>query len=492
MTTSNEYTPAILSCLTSAPAPAEEDHEDLVPILNTISGRFQKRRIKVREITYQRGASVTRYEVFAASMIGMRTLKNIASELELMLPVSHGGVRTEAFLCDADSMVAAFEIPNATRTPVYLGDLLRSEAFLNSNAALPFCWGENLEGEPVVADLARMPHLLIAGATGCGKSLCINGILAALLCKRSPAELRLLLIDPKRVEFPGFEEFPHLMAPVVTDPKTALAALQAMVAEMEERYVRFSACGVYNIEKYNEKAKTSPDLSPLPYLVVVIDELADLMLCCKKGIEAALCSLAQKARAAGIHLILGTQRPSADILTGMLKANIPSVVSLFLPTAADSRRVLNSDGAEKLQSRGDMLFAPVGSMSSLRMQGAFVSDDEMTNLCNTVRTIYGAAQYNEAFAQKAEALAQAPAKRTRCQATTEVEDLPSHNDPEALYRAAVDFALQREQISTALLQRKFRVGYNRALALLQRMESEGIVSAPNGSKPRTVLGPVEE
>ncbi len=476
MTTANEYTAPLLAGLASSPAPAKEDPEALLSTLNAISARFQKRHIKVREITYLRGAAVTRYEISLESVIGMRALQNIAGELELMLPVPCGRIRTEAVLCDADSMVASFEIPNPTRTPVYLGDLLRSEAFASSNATLAICLGETLEGEPLVADLTRMPHLLVAGATGSGKTVCINGILASLLCKHSPKELQLLLIDPKRVEFPGFEDLPHLIAPVVTDPKTALASLQAMMAEMENRYARFSSCGVYNIQKYNEKAKTSPNLAPLPYLVVVIDELADLMLCSKKESEATLCALAQKARAAGIHLILGTQRPCADVLTGMLRANIPSVISLFLPTAADSKRVLNSNGAETLQNRGDMLFAPVGSISHLRMQGAFVSDGEMETLCNAVRAIYGTAEYDADFARA----------RIRYQDTSE------ERDPEALYPAAVEFTLQRTQISSALLQRQFRIGYRRALALLDRMESEGIVSAPNGTKPRTVLVTTEE
>ena len=324
-----------------------------------------------------------------------------------------------------------------------------------------------------------MPHLLVAGATGSGKSVCINGIIASILYKAKPHEVKLMMIDPKMVELNVYNGIPHLLAPVVTDPKKASIALKKVVSEMERRYEQFAYCGTRNIEGYNEWVRKENEASEtkkpsLPYIVVIVDELADLMMVAPGDVEDAICRLAQMARAAGIHLIIATQRPSVDVITGVIKANIPSRIAFGVSSTADSRTILDMGGADKLLGRGDMLFLPVGESKPLRIQGAFVSDEEIENLVN-------------------HCIGQQKAKYNEEMIPQEIENMESSKDYEdELYKEAVDLIVQHGSASVSMLQRRFRIGYTRAARLIDAMEANGVVGPYEGSKPREVLVTKEE
>ena len=331
-----------------------------------------------------------------------------------------------------------------------------------------------------------MPHLLIAGTTGSGKSVCINCIIMSLLYKVRPDEVKLVLIDPKKVEFSIYKNIPHLMAPVVTLPKDAAGALQAAVEEMERRFEMFENVGVRDLKGYNEITANDPDMPQLPHIVIIIDELADLMMTAKNEVETAICRIAQKARAAGMHLIIGTQRPSADVVTGLIKANVPSSIAFAVKSQIDSRVILDHGGAEALTGRGDMLFVPIGAMRDTRVQGAFVDDKEVEKICEFIRVTNGTAQYDERFITKLKELAAQCGNKGKSS-----DDVPPPDGEDAgddpKYADAVRLAIEENRISTSLLQRKMSIGYSRAAKLIDRMQAEGIVSAPDGSKPRAIL-----
>ncbi len=439
---------------------------------------------------YSCGPTVTRYEVTPAAGVRVRTITNLADDIALALR-SSGGVRIEAPIPGTNSV--GIEIPNRTRSTIYLRELIESKAFTSSQSKLTACLGSGIAGEPLIFDIAKMPHLLIAGTTGSGKSVCINCIVMSLLYKATPKDVRLIMIDPKKVEFSIYKNIPHLMAPVVTTPKDAAGALQAAVEEMEHRFELFEQVGVRDIKGYNNATKDDPDMPQLPYIVIIIDELADLMMTARDEVETAICRIAQKARAAGMHLIIGTQRPSADVVTGLIKANVPSRIAFAVKSQVDSRVILDHIGAESLTGRGDMLFVPIGSMRDTRVQGAFVDDKEVERICEFIRATNGTAEYDEKFISKLKELAAQCGNKGRSggdfvPSAGEDGDKGSDNK----YADAVRIAIEEKRISTSLLQRKLEIGYSRAAKLIDRMQAEGYVSPPDGSKPRTILITAEE
>ena len=437
------------------------------------------------------GPTVTRYEVTPAAGVRVRTITNLADDIALALR-SSGGVRIEAPIPGTNSV--GIEIPNKTRSTIFLRELIESKAFTSSQSKLTACLGSGIAGEPLIFDIAKMPHLLIAGTTGSGKSVCINCIVMSLLYKATPEDVRLIMIDPKKVEFSIYKNIPHLMAPVVTTPKDAAGALQAAVEEMEHRFELFEQVGVRDIKGYNNATKDDPDMPHLPYIVIIIDELADLMMTARDEVETAICRIAQKARAAGMHLIIGTQRPSADVVTGLIKANVPSRIAFAVKSQVDSRVILDHIGAEALTGRGDMLFVPIGSMRDTRVQGAFVDDKEVERICEFIRATNGTAEYDEKFISKLKELAAQCGNKGRSGG----DFVPSGGEEggekgaDSKYADAVRIALEEKRISTSLLQRKLEIGYSRAAKLIDRMQSEGYVSPPDGSKPRTILITPEE
>ena len=437
------------------------------------------------------GPTVTRYEVTPAAGVRVRTITNLADDIALALR-SSGGVRIEAPIPGTNSV--GIEIPNKTRSTIFLRELIESRAFTSSQSKLTACLGSGIAGEPLIFDIAKMPHLLIAGTTGSGKSVCINCIVMSLLYKATPEDVRLIMIDPKKVEFSIYKNIPHLMAPVVTTPKDAAGALQAAVEEMEHRFELFEQVGVRDIKGYNNATKDDPDMPHLPYIVIIIDELADLMMTARDEVETAICRIAQKARAAGMHLIIGTQRPSADVVTGLIKANVPSRIAFAVKSQVDSRVILDHIGAEALTGRGDMLFVPIGSMRDTRVQGAFVDDKEVERICEFIRATNGTAEYDEKFISKLKELAAQCGNKGRSGG----DFVPSGGEEggekgaDSKYADAVRIAIEEKRISTSLLQRKLEIGYSRAAKLIDRMQSEGYVSPPDGSKPRTILITPEE
>ena len=439
---------------------------------------------------YAYGPTVTRYEVTPAAGVRVRTITNLSDDIALALR-SSGGIRIEAPIPGTNSV--GIEVPNKTRSTIYLRELIESKAFSSSQSKLTACLGSGIAGEPLIFDIAKMPHLLIAGTTGSGKSVCINCIVMSLLYKAKPDEVKLVMIDPKKVEFSIYKNIPHLMAPVVTTPKDAAGALQAAVEEMEHRFELFEQVGVRDIKGYNNATKDDPDMPHLPYIVIIIDELADLMMTARDEVETAICRIAQKARAAGMHLIIGTQRPSADVVTGLIKANVPSRIAFAVKSQVDSRVILDHIGAEALTGRGDMLFVPIGSMRDTRVQGAFVDDKEVERICEFIRATNGTAEYDEKFITKLKELAAQCGNKGRGGG----DFVPSGEDSgdkgtDSKYADAVRIAIEEKRISTSLLQRKLEIGYSRAAKLIDRMQSEGYVSPPDGSKPRTILITPEE
>ncbi len=454
--------------------------EDSMQMLATTLASFN---VRVQEINYSCGPTVTRYEVILAPGVRVRTVTNLSNDIALALR-SPGGVRIEAPIPGTNAV--GIEVPNKTRSTIYLRDLIENKEFMESKSKLTSCLGSDIAGQPVYFDISKMPHLLIAGTTGSGKSVCINCIIMSLLYKVRPDEVKLVLVDPKKVEFSIYKNIPHLMAPVVTLPKDAAGALQASVEEMERRFEVFESVGVRDIKGYNEVTADDPDMPYMPHIVIIIDELADLMMTAKNEVETAICRIAQKARAAGMHLIIGTQRPSADVVTGLIKANVPSSIAFAVKSQIDSRVILDHGGAEALTGKGDMLFVPIGSMRDTRIQGAFVADKEVEKICEFIRAANGTAQYDEKFITKLKELAAQCGK-----AKGKGDDLPPVGDGEKVddpkYNDAVRVAIEEGKISTSLLQRKLEIGYSRAAKIIDRMQAEGIVSPPDGSKPRSIL-----
>nr|WP_309122969.1 DNA translocase FtsK [Paenibacillus sp.] len=419
-------------------------------------------RAKVLQVV--RGPAVTRYEI--QPDVGVKVSRIVSLTDDIALALAAKDIRMEAPIPGKSAI--GIEVPNTEVSIVSLREVMETSAFHESDARLTIALGRDISGQPIVANLAKMPHLLVAGATGSGKSVCINGIITSVLYKAKPDEVKFLMIDPKMVELNVYNGIPHLLAPVVTDPRRASLALKKIVVEMEKRYEAFSKSSTRNIEGYNaqliEKGET-----PLPYIVVIVDELADLMMVAAGDVEDAITRLAQMARAAGIHLIIATQRPSVDVITGVIKANIPSRIAFGVSSQVDSRTILDMAGAEKLLGRGDMLFVPVGASKAVRVQGAFLSDNEVEAVVTFCRD-QEKAQYREEL-------------------VPEIQESGEEDDDQLdeLFDQAVVIVLEAKQASVSLLQRRMRIGYTRAARLIDQMEAKGVVGPYEGSKPREVL-----
>ncbi len=428
--------------------------------------------VKGRVAQVDRGPVVTRYELAPAPGVKVSKVMSLADDIALALASS--GVRLEAPIPGKSAI--GIEVPNPETSFVYLREVLQSSEFQRHRSKLAIALGKDIAGKPVVGDLENMLHLLVAGATGSGKSVCLNALIASILYKATPDEVKLLMIDPKRVELTTYDGIPHLLAPVVTDTREAGGYLRWVAQEMDNRYRLLGASGVRNIDRYNSLARAGkladPEARPLPYMVVIIDELGDLMMVAQKDVEDVVSQLAFMARAAGIHLVLATQRPSADVVTGIIKMNIPSRIAFAVPSQVDSRVILDTGGAERLLGKGDMLFFPVGAPKPLRVQGAYVSDSEIEAVVDFVRS-------------------QAEPTYVAESVTRETTDGESLGEEDPLFEDAVRLILETEEASISKLQRRFRIGYTRAARLIDAMESRGLVGPYEGSRPRKVLMTLE-
>ncbi|MBR5500956.1 MAG: DNA translocase FtsK, partial [Clostridia bacterium] len=437
--------------------------------------------IEAKVISISRGSTVTMYELQPQSGVKVSRIKNLADDIALNLAAS--GIRIEAPI--PGKAAIGIEIPNEEKSTVYLKSLVETNAFLNHKSKLAFCLGEDISGEPVIADIAKMPHMLIAGTTGSGKSVCVNCLIVSLLYRCSPNDVRLIMIDPKVVELQMYNGIPHLLIPVVTEPKKAAAALSWAVQEMENRYKQFALCNIRDINAYNLYAKEH-DLPTLPRIVIIIDELADLMMVVRDSIEEAINRIAQKARAAGMHLIVATQRPSVDVITGLIKANIPSRIAFAVSSQVDSKTILDYGGAEKLLGRGDMLYYPVGNMKATRVQGGFVSDGEIENIVDFIKDSVSEPTYDDAVSAQIDSvrILEKGGKRGGS-AMTSGGGVEGDGDP--LLSDALDIAIEVKQISASFLQRKLGLGYARASRLIDQLEERGYISGRDGNNPRHVL-----
>ena len=432
---------------------------------------------KVTNIT--RGPTVVRYELTPAVGVKVSKIVNLADDIALNLAAK--AIRIEAPIPGKGTV--GIEVPNETKEAVYIKDVIASDKFKKAESKLAFALGKDTSGEVTMGDIAKMPHVLVAGATGSGKSVCINAILTSILYKAKPSEVKLILIDPKMVELSGYNGIPHLLIPVVTDPKKAAGALDWAVNEMEARYAKFAEAGVKEIKGYNKLMERDASGKRLPQIVIVIDELADLMMVAANDVETSICRIAQKARAAGMHLVIATQRPSVDVITGVIKANIPSRIAFTVSSQVDSRTILDQVGAETLLGKGDMLYFPTGEMKPQRMQGAFVSESEVENIVTFIKGS-SEAKYNEDIIEHIEK----QGKVNKGVEDPEAED----DDADALLDAAIELVVDMGQASASMLQRRFKIGYSRAGRIIDQMEARGIVSGYEGSKPRQVLISKEE
>ena len=439
--------------------------------------------VKTKIVNVSRGPTITRYELQPEAGTRVRSVANLVDDIALGLAAD--GVRIEAPIPGKSAV--GIEVPNRSVATVYIRELIDSEVFRGAKSKLTTCLGMDVAGAPIYLDAAKMPHLLICGATGMGKSVCINSLIVSMLYKATPDEVKLILIDPKKVELNIYSGIPHLLVPVVSDPKKAAGSLHWAVTEMERRFALIEDVGMRDIKGYNEITKNDPDREYLPQIVIIIDELADLMMTAPDDVEESICRLAQKARAAGMHLIIGTQRPSVDVITGLIKANIPSRIAFRVSSQMDSRVVLDSVGAEKLIGRGDMLYSPVGAPKPQRVQGAFVSEEEIDAIISFIKKNAGHAAYSDDVMESIEKEA-AMCGQKKGKPAVEGEDFDGDGSPDdPMLKNAVELAVETGKISTSLIQRRLSLGYGRAAKLIDRMEQMGYVSAPEGQKPRRVL-----
>jgi len=440
------------------------DQNDYMVIARKLETTLESFGVRAKVLEVVRGPAVTRYEI--QPDVGVKVSRIVGLTDDIALALAAKDIRMEAPIPGKSAI--GIEVPNNEVSMVTMREVMETQIFKESEAKLSIAFGRDIAGQTIVGNLAKMPHLLVAGATGSGKSVCINGIITSILYKAKPDEVKFLMVDPKMVELNIYNGIPHLLAPVVTDPRRASLALKKIVVEMEKRYDLFSKSGTRNMEGYNNLMKDNPD-AILPYIVVIVDELADLMMVAAGDVEDAIARLAQMARAAGIHLIIATQRPSVDVITGVIKANIPSRIAFGVSSQIDSRTILDMGGAEKLLGRGDMLFMPVGSSKPVRVQGAFMSDQEVETIVEYCRS-QGEAQYNDDI-------------------VPEIDDTAAAMDEQKdeLYDQAMQIVIEAKQASVSLLQRRMRVGYTRAARLIDSLEAHGVVGPYEGSKPREVL-----
>ena len=427
---------------------------------------------KILEVT--KGPSVTRFELQPKAGIKVSKIVNLSDDIALGLAAK--GVRIEAPIPGKSAI--GIEVPNKEQTPVFFREILESNEFKNNNYKVACALGKDITGKCIVTDISKMPHVLIAGATGSGKSVCINTLIVSILYKYSPEDVKLLMVDPKVVELSVYNGIPHLLIPVVTDPKRAAAALNWAVNEMTRRYKLFADNGVRNVDSYNELVKKGVIDEKLPYIVIIIDELADLMMACPRDVEDYICRLAQMARAAGMHLVIATQRPSVDVITGLIKANVPSRISFAVSSQVDSRTILDSTGAEKLLGKGDMLFYPVGESKPKRVQGAFISEEEVENVVSFIKDIKSDSKCESEILEYINSASDTSIK--------------SNEDCDELLDEAIKIVVETGQVSTSYLQRRLRIGFNRAARIVEELEKNRIISARDGNKPRQVLMSKEE
>ena len=420
------------------------------------------------------GPAITRYELKPAEGVRVSKIANLADDIALNLAAET--IRIEAPI--PGKQAVGIEVPNSEKETVHLREVIESDDFQDSKSKLSVALGKDVAGSMAIADIAKMPHALIAGATGSGKSVCINTIITSIIYKAKPSEVKFVMVDPKVVELSVYNGIPHLLIPVVTDPKKAAGALAWAVQEMDNRYNLFAQKGVRDLKGYNALAEKEENIGKLPQIIIIIDELADLMMVAAKEVEDSICRLAQKARAAGMHLIIATQRPSVDVITGIIKANIPSRIAFAVSSQVDSRTILDQIGAEKLLGKGDMLFYPSGAPKPTRIQGAFVSDDEVEKIVSFVKS-NGEAKYNEDILESIE-----NNNKTDKELAEEAE-LDDDTDP--FLNEAIEVVVETGQASTSFIQRRFKVGYARAGRIIDQMEERGIISGYQGSKPRQVL-----
>ena len=420
------------------------------------------------------GPAITRYELKPAEGVRVSKIANLADDIALNLAAE--SIRIEAPI--PGKQAVGIEIPNKENEVVHLRDIIESDKFSDSNSKLAFALGKDVAGEEIVTDIAKMPHVLIAGSTGSGKSVCINTLITSIIYKAKPSEVKLVLVDPKVVELSVYNGIPHLLIPVVTDPKKAAGALAWAVQEMVNRYSLFASKGVRDIKGYNAALDKENEASKLPQIVIIIDELADLMMVAKNDVEDAICRLAQMARAAGMHLVIATQRPSVDVITGLIKANIPSRIAFAVSSQVDSRTILDMAGAEKLLGKGDMLFYPTGMSKPTRIQGAFISDKDVEKIVDFVKS-NGTATYSD---DVLESIEKANSNEK------EIKDIGEDgDDTDPFLDEAIETVIETQQASTSFIQRRFKVGYARAGRIIDQMEERGIISGYQGSKPREVL-----
>ena len=420
------------------------------------------------------GPAITRYELKPAEGVRVSKIANLADDIALNLAAKT--IRIEAPI--PGKQAVGIEVPNEKSELVHIRDILESDEFIDNKSKLAFALGKDVSGATIVTDIAKMPHVMIAGATGSGKSVCINTLITSIIYKAKPSEVKLVMVDPKIVELSVYNGIPHLLIPVVTDPKKAAGALAWAVQEMENRYAMFASKGVRDLKGYNDAIANDDTIGKLPHIVIIIDELADLMMVAKGDVEDAICRLAQKARAAGMHLVIATQRPSVDVITGLIKANIPSRIAFAVSSQVDSRTILDQVGAEKLLGKGDMLFYPTGAPKPVRIQGAFISDKEVEKVVNFVKA-NGKSEYRDDITEYIE--------KANTTDKEQAEGVGNDDEADELLNEAIETVIETGQASTSFIQRRFKVGYARAGRIIDQMEERGIISGYQGSKPREVL-----
>jgi len=455
----------------------------------TLIEKLESFHVKLAKIEYSRGPTLTRYELYPAPGVKANSIKNLQTDIAMALQAK---IRIEAPIPGKSAV--GVEVPNKSSSTVAIRELLDSDQFKEAKSKLFACLGKDITGEPIFIDIGKMPHLLIAGTTGSGKSVCINSIIMSLLYKARPDEVQFIMIDPKKVEMSMYNNLPHLRVPVVTNVKKAAGTLNAAVGEMEHRYELFENNLARDIDGYNRMMKAEdPDFIPLPRLVIIIDELADLMMSAPSEIETSIVRLAQKARAAGIHLIVGTQRPSVDVITGLIKANIPSRIAFAVASGIDSRTIIDTVGAEKLLGRGDMLFCPIGAQNPIRAQGTFVTDDEVVAVTNFVKENSAGAHYDDEFLSRIEKESEQivtvtpGAKKPTGGAGGGGAASGSSECFDELFFDALKLAVESGTVATSFLQRNINVGFGRGARIIDRMAKLGFVTQPDGTKPRQVL-----
>ncbi len=482
----DEYRFPTVSLLAAAPPANPGSRTEQENTARKLVETLESFGVKTTVCGISKGPAVTRYELQPQRGVRVRSIVNLTDDIALA--TASGGVRIEAPIPGKEAV--GIEVPNKERDTVYVRELIDNPEFNVNSSRLNCALGKDVAGNFIYCDLAKMPHILIAGATGMGKSVCLNSLIVSMLYRATPDEVQMILIDPKKVEMSKYNGIPHLLVPVVSDAKKAAGALNWAVIEMERRFILLEELGVRDIKGYNAAAKNDPDRKSLSHIVIIIDELADLMMTAKNEVETSICRLAQKARAAGMHIVIGTQRPSVDVITGLIKANVPSRIACTVASQVDSRTIIDNMGAEKLLGKGDMLYAPVGSSKPLRVQGCFVSDDEVEAVCDAIRAQRTAA-YDETVCNLIEREAQKCGEKKKGGFSDDEGPMPGavglFADKDPLLEKAIDIAVAEKKVSTSLLQRKLSVGYARAAKLIDFMAEMNVVGEYAGSKPREVL-----